>query len=243
MRLFLHLIMGLVLACLFTAQVHATTVFAAASLKNVLEDIADQYDERVVLSFGGSSMLARQIEYGAPADVFISANEAWMDRLASRNMIRAETRFDVASNRLVLIGQAKTTYPKELEGAIDGRRKVAMALVNAVPAGIYGKAALETFGLWDKAQLSVVQTDNVRAALTLVATGEVELGIVYESDVSSTDDVHVIHVFPEDAHPRILYPVAMTSTGSEQSRKFLQFLKSPEALATMRRHGFLPVSP
>ena len=236
-------IVGLIIfSYFFVGQVQATTVFAAASLKNVLEEIAEQYDEDIVLSFGGSSMLARQIEYGAPADIFISANQAWMDRLVQRNMIHVDTRFDLAGNRLVLIGSAHQSYCGGVDAILDGGHRVAMALVDAVPAGMYGKAALNTLGLWKSVSSAVVQTDNVRAALTLVATGEAELGIVYESDVGSTDKVKVIYEFPEWAHPSIRYPAALTASGNEQAHAFLNYLKSPEAVATLRRHGFLQVS-
>lgn len=223
-------------------------VFAAASMKNVLEEIAGLFGSatgsRVTISFAGSSQLARQIEQGAPADLFISANPQWMERLEQEGLLAPGSPFDLAGNRLVLIahGRGRSQMPIgpgfDLAAALgDGR--LAMALVDAVPAGMYGKAALEKLGLWEQVRENVAQTDNVRAALALVSIGEAKLGIVYETDALSDPEVSVVSVFAGDSHPPIVYPVArMASSTSQAAADFLDFLRSPQAEAAFRSHGF-----
>ncbi|MFS4583547.1 molybdate ABC transporter substrate-binding protein [Phaeobacter sp. C3_T13_0] len=225
------------------------TVFAAASLKTALEQISHTYEAKtgvaVDLSLAGSSLLARQLQFGAPADVFISANSAWMDWAQEHQLIAAETRFDLLTNTLVLI--APTGLPEDsaklsltdgpgLLTVLQGR-PLAMALVDAVPAGIYGKSALQYLGLWDLIQPHVAQTDNVRAALTLVSRRAAGLGVVYGSDVVGTTSVTVLDSFPLDSHPLIVYPIAATNDRIEAT-DFLNFLRSPIAKEIFVRQGF-----
>ncbi|MEQ9695169.1 molybdate ABC transporter substrate-binding protein [Shimia sp. SDUM112013] len=223
------------------------TVFAAASLKEALEDVAGLYEaatgNEVVLSFAGSSILARQIAFGAPADVFISANEAWMDDLETRGLIAPDTRLRLLANRLVMVAPQGTPAfelsPQTDLTAMLGEGRLAMALVQAVPAGIYGKAALDHFGLWQGVAARVAQTDNVRAALALVARGEAPLGIVYASDVGVSDDVSVVARFPENSHPAILYPAAaIKGSNTGAAGAFLTYLQGDAAQAVFKGYGF-----
>ncbi|AHD11645.1 molybdate ABC transporter substrate-binding protein [Phaeobacter gallaeciensis] len=225
------------------------TVFGAASLKTALEQIIEAYETEsgttVDLSLAGSSLLARQLQYGAPADVFISANAAWMDWAQSRDLISAETRIDLLGNSLVLIAPTAALASVPSLSLQDSStllaqvqdRPLAMALVEAVPAGIYGKSALQHLGLWDHLQPHVAQTDNVRAALALVARGAAGLGVVYGSDVIGTPAVTVVGRFPPDSHAPITYPAAATHDG-EQAIDFLNFLSSPIAKEIFVRQGF-----
>ena len=224
------------------------TIFAASSLKNALDEIVSVYqkdsEDQLIVSYAGSSALARQIEMGAPADIFISANESWMDYLLERNMILPESRFDLANNRLVLIGGQDRT-PIELENPalklsdyLNGNY-LAMALTSAVPAGIYGKQALTKLGLWQDVETQVAQADNVRAALALVATGEAPLGIVYNSDAVAEPRVKILATFPVGSHAPIKYPVAITDLGKQiPAEKFLKFLRSSATKAILKRNGF-----
>ncbi len=222
------------------------TVFAAASLKDALEEIAAGFEAAtghdVFLSFAGSSALARQIEQGAPADLFISANPGWMDHLAEAGRIDSASRIDLLRNALVLIRHgdgpplglsAKTDLPALLDGG-----HLAMALVDAVPAGIYGKAALISLGLWDDIAASVAQTDNVRAALALVALGEAPFGIVYATDAIADSRVSIAATFPGGSHPPIVYPAAIVAGTAAPAAGFLEHLRSPEARAVFERLGF-----
>ena len=185
------------------------TVFAAASLMGALDEVAAGWEDRtggeVRLSYAGSSALARQIEAGAPADVFVSANVDWMDELGERGLTEPGSRRDLLSNRLVLVGPAGAA-PLALEpgldlaALLDGGR-LAMALVDAVPAGLYGREALRSLGLWGAVEPRVAQAENVRAALALVARGEAPLGVVYASDARAEPRVAVVATFPEGSHP------------------------------------------
>jgi molybdate transport system substrate-binding protein len=250
------LLAALTAAAALPARAADVTVFAAASLTDALGEAARAYETRtgaaITLSFAGSSALARQIQQGAPADLFISANADWMDRLQADGLIAEDTRTDLLRNSLVLIAPTEDTAPLEdappmlgprtdLRGLLgDGR--LAMALVEAVPAGIYGKAALETLGLWEAVAPRVAQADNVRAALALVATGEAPLGIVYATDAAAEDDVRILATIPPETHPPILYPAAaVAGRESADARAFLAFLTGSEAEAIFRRHGFRPV--
>ena len=224
------------------------TVFAAASLKTALDDIATRFEAEtghsVTLSHAGSSALARQIELGAPADIFISANPDWMDHLAAQGLIAPDTRNDLLSNRLVLIAPGADAAPIALSPDLDmagllGDSHLAMALVNAVPAGIYGKAALDHLGLWDQIAPKVAQTDNARTALALVSLGEARLGIVYATDAMADPNVTVIATFPEASHPPILYPVAaIAGRATPETLQLLGFLRGTTARDIFTRHGF-----
>lgn len=225
------------------------TVFAAASLKNALDDVAAHFKAaggaEISLSYGGSSALARQIQYGAPAQIFLSANASWMDMLQGDDLLQPNTRVDLLANRLVLIAGPQTDVTLTIEQGMDlatalkdGR--LAMALVNAVPAGIYGRAALQSLGVWDQVKDRIAQTDNVRASLRLVAVGEAPLGIVYATDAGAEPLVRVVGIFPGQSHPPILYPVARMARGETRaSLAFFEFLTGPEARAVFERHGFL----
>lgn len=223
------------------------TVFAAASLKSSLDEIAADFEKSghsVQISYGGSSTLARQIQYGAPAQVFISANTAWMDVLEQDGMLVAGTRRDLLTNRLVLIAGADTSDDLTIKPGFDlaatlGRGRLAMALVDAVPAGIYGRAALQSLDIWQAVAPKVAQVDNVRAALMLVAIGEAPYGIVYATDAMAEPRVRIVGSFPADSHPPILYPAAaIAGPDPAQGQVFLDFLESPQASAIFRRHGF-----
>ncbi|MBM9593787.1 molybdate ABC transporter substrate-binding protein [Roseitranquillus sediminis] len=226
-------------------------VFAAASLKNALDEIAASWSDATghatTISYAGSSTLANQIAHGAPADIFISASTDWMDALEAGGHIREETRRDLLGNRLVLIAHDATDGAVDLGPDLDlagllGDRRLAMAMVDSVPAGIYGKAALVTLGVWESVAPRVAQTDNVRAALALVSLGEAPYGIVYATDAAAADGVAVVATFPPEAHPPIVYPAAVTS-GSEAAAavSFLDFLSSDAARAAFERQGFMAI--
>lgn len=223
-------------------------VFAAASLQNALDEIAAdwrvQTGHRVVVSYAGSSALARQIQQGAPADIFISASIAWMDAVEAAGEVRAGTRTDLLGNSLVLIAHGRNADPIEIVPGFDlaghlGDERLAMALVDAVPAGIYGKAALTALRIWDEVEPRVAQTDNVRAALALVATGEAPYGIVYATDAAAQDNVTVVGVFPAQSHDPIVYPAALLRTGpSASAPAFLDYLRGDRARAVFEGEGF-----
>lgn len=232
------------------ANAETVTVFAAASLKNALDDIGGAFERAsghdVTIAFAGSSTLARQIQQGAPADIFISANPAWMDILARDGLIVAETRFDLTGNRLALIAYDAALAPFEIGPDMDladrlGSGRLAMALVNAVPAGIYGKAALTALGQWAAIAPKLAQTDNVRAALALVATGEAPFGIVYATDAAASNGgVAVVGLFPTESHPPIVYPAAaIAPVRSAAILALLAFLASDDGQARLQRHGFV----
>ena len=230
------------------AQADSVTVFAAASMATALADIetafeaASGYD--LVISLAGSSALARQIQQGAPADVFISASSDWMDLVEQEGLIERGSRFDLLGNSLVLVAHGADALPVEIDkgfalSALLGDGRLAMALVDAVPAGIYGKAALESLGLWSDVAPKVVQSDNVRAALALVALGEAPYGIVYATDAAAADNVTVVGRFPTDSHPPIIYPVAdLANRDGPAEAAFLAYLRSPEARVVFERQGF-----
>jgi molybdate transport system substrate-binding protein len=230
------------------AAAEQVTVFAAASLTNAMAEIEDRFEAAtghdLVVSLAGSSALARQIQQGAPADVFVSANAAWMDALEADGLIEPGTRSDLLGNRLVLIAHGTEAPPVILDGETDfpallAGGRLAMALVEAVPAGIYGKAALESLGQWAAVAPQVAQTDNVRAALALVSAGEAPYGIVYASDAVADAGVTVVGTFPADSHPPIVYPVAaITGQLDPAAATFLTFLHDPLARAAFERQGF-----
>lgn len=220
------------------------TVFAAASLKDALDEVAGAWrgatGGAATVSYAGSSALARQIEAGAPADVFISANAAWMDALQREGLLAPATRRDLLGNALVLVAPAGAPplALADLPGALgDGR--LAMALYDAVPAGIYGREALTSLGLWEALEDRVAQADNVRAALALVATGEAPYGIVYASDAAAEPRVEVVARFPDGSHPDIVYPAAAVAEGDvAAATAFLDYLETPPADAIFAAHGF-----
>lgn len=230
------------------ALAEEVTVFAAASLKTTLDAVAAKWQadtgNHVTISYAGSSQLAQQISAGAPADLFISAAENWMDVIETEGLVKPGTRRDLLGNRLVLIAHGKAV-PQVAIGAEtdllamlhDG--KLAMALVESVPAGQYGKAALENLGLWQNIAPRVAQSDNVRSALMLVATGEAPMGVVYATDAVASDNVSVVGIFPETSHPAIRYPMALIA-GPEKpaAEAFWQALLGPEAGEVFMADGF-----
>lgn len=223
-------------------------VFAAASLGPTLEQVGtlftDATGHSVQVSAAGSSALARQIALGAPADVFVSANAAWMDRLQEQQHIRAETRADIAANRLVLIANAASAPTGPVDPAalaqLVGQDRLALALVDAVPAGLYARAALTALDQWQVLGPRAVQADNVRAALALVALGAARYGIVYETDAQAEPRVRVLHRFATDLHPPITYPAAVTraSATPEVAAAFVAFLQGPRARNLLTAQGF-----
>ena len=231
------------------AQAEDVIVFAAASLKNALDKVAGNYREEtgktVLISYAGSSALAKQIEAGAPADIFFSADLAWMDYVAERALIRKDTRETLLGNAIVLVAPADSGISVTIEPGMDlvaalgADGHLAMANVESVPAGKYGKASLESLGIWDVVAPHVVQADNVRAALAFVATGEAPLGIVYQTDANSEPKVKVVGAFPADSHPPVLYPVAMTaSSQNPDARAFFDYLRSDGAQPAYEKQGF-----
>ena len=232
-----------------TASAADVVVFAAASLKNALDDVAAAYKAEtgkiVSINYAASSVLAKQIEQAAPADIFFSADLDWMDYLQARNLIRNDTRRTLLGNKLVLVAPKTSSASVDLApGAklsdlLGADGKLAMANVDSVPAGKYGKAALTKLGLWDAVAGRIVQADNVRAALAFVARGEAPAGIVYQTDANAEPAVKVIGSFPEDSHPPIVYPVALTSASTNpDAPAFLEFLQSDKAKAAYQRQGF-----
>lgn len=224
------------------------TVFAAASLKTALDDFAATWQQQtghtVTISYAGSGALARQIIAGAPADIFISANITWADQVEKAGFGTQSGRRDILGNTLVLIAHGKNATPLDITSNLDvpgllAGGKLAMAMVDAVPAGMYGKAALTSLGLWDKIAPSVAQTDNVRAALVLVSTGEAPHGIVYATDASAADNVTVIGTFPPGSYPDIIYPaVLLTNAADAADTLFFDALSNDDADAAFARHGF-----
>jgi molybdate transport system substrate-binding protein len=224
------------------------TVFAAASLQNALDEGKAVYEashgDKIVISYAASSALAKQIESGAPADIFISADLQWMDYVAKRKLIQADTRRNLLSNRLIMIAPSSSTASVTLRPDTDlaGLLKdqyLAVGDPDHVPAGKYAKAALEWMGVWDSVVTRLARADNVRSALAFVALRECPLGIVYESDAKAEPKVRVVGVFPEEAHPPIVYPIVMTKVAQEASRGFYDFLVSPAARDIFVKHGFI----
>ena len=216
-------------------------VFAAASLKSVLDDVAAQYEAAdVIISAAGSSALARQIEFGAPADVYISAHPQWVAYLAKRDFIDRDTAVPVASNALSVIAPAASSASGAWQDQI-GQGRLALAHTQAVPAGVYARAALEHFELWERAAPTVVQTDHVRAALALVARGEVPLGIVYATDVRAAQ-VRVLTQLPAESHPSISYVAAPLRSVAQfdAAQEFVTYLASGAGQEHFQNHGFLP---
>jgi molybdate transport system substrate-binding protein len=243
MKAFTHFLSVLSMLCCLAAPARAetVTVFAAASLKTALDEIAQVYQRdhggQMITVFAGSAALARQIQNGAPADLFISANPGWVDVLEADGLLHPENRTDLLTNRLVLIAPegAQSGALEPSLRALPPDARLAVAITNAVPAGIYAKAALTSLGLWDALRPRLAQTDNVRAALRLVALNETPLGIVYATDAMAEPRVQVIAPFPADLHPPILYPMALITPGA---RPAFDFLTGPSARAIFARHGF-----
>ena len=231
-----------------SAQGQKLIIFAAASLKDALDEVNVAYQhensQETATSYAASSTLAKQIEAAAPADVFISADLDWMDYLAKRNLIKPETRANLLGNRLVLIAPVNSPLnlaigPNFSLAQALGNGRLAIADPNAVPAGRYGKAALQSLGVWSTIADRLAPAENVRAALALVARGETPLGIVYQTDAASDKDVKIVGIFPQDTHPPIIYPSAVVvSSTNPAALGYLAYLKSRAARPTFEKHGF-----
>jgi molybdate transport system substrate-binding protein len=250
-RIFFRALTGFALAATSTAASAgpaAVLVFAAASLKNALDAIGDDWrretGKHATISYAASSTLAKQIENGAPADLFISADRDWMKFLEQSLLIDPKSRVDLLGNRLVLIAPKDNKTELvirpgfDIAGALrDGR--LAMADPVAVPAGLYGKAALETLGVWAGVANRVAAAENVRAALLLVARGEAPLGIVYQTDAAAEPGVRIVATFPPDTHPPITYPMALTAASTNPDAPSLAaYLRGPAARARFEAQGF-----
>jgi molybdate transport system substrate-binding protein len=231
-----------------SAQHDKLVIFAAASLKDALDEANAAYQRnkswQTATSFAASSTLAKQIEAAAPADIFISADLDWMDYLEKRNLIKPETRTNLLSNQLVLIAPIDSTIQIDigpnfpLAQALGGGR-LAIADPGAVPAGRYGKAALEVLGVWSSVANKLAPAENVRAALLLVSRGEAPLGVVYRTDAVADRGVKVLGAFPDHTHPPIIYPVAVVANSTNrQNADYIAFLKSPAARRIFERQGF-----
>jgi molybdenum ABC transporter, periplasmic molybdate-binding protein len=224
------------------------TVFAAASLKNALDMAnsawATQGQPPVTVSYAASSALARQIEAGAPADIFISADLDWMQYLSQKGLLQEDSRANLFGNRLVLIAPKDHAPPIRIAPGFDlaallNGGKLAIGEPNSVPAGKYAKAALEKLGLWSVVEKHVAGAENVRAALALVSRGEAPYGIVYQTDAAADPGVAVVGTFAEDLHPPIIYPIALLkSSGASAASSYLNFLKSPQAAPFFEKEGF-----
>ncbi len=234
--------LGVSISLSSAALAEDVTVFAAASLAGTLDQIAEACEAEtghsVILSYAGSSALARQIEAGAPADVVILASDDWMDVLEASGAIDPATRRVLLTNRLVLIGREFVAVDLAALPQALGDDRLALALTEAVPAGIYARAALETLGLWEAVATQVVEADNVRAALQLVAIGAARFGIVYATDAQLERDVTVLADIPETSHPPIRYPAALTSTASPAAQAFSGCLDGLPARTVFSDAGF-----
>jgi molybdate transport system substrate-binding protein len=235
------------------AQAADLVIFAAASLKNALDEIAAAWAKETGkaaprISYAASSALAKQMEQGAPADLFLSADLDWMDYVEKKDLIQKDTRFNLLGNKIVLIAPKDSKVTIEVKQGFDlakalnsdkGGGKLAMANVDAVPAGKYGKAALEKLGAWNGVKDQVAQADNVRAALLLVSRGEAPLGIVYSTDAAAEPNVKIVGTFPADSHPPIIYPAAVIKDAkSADAKPFLDYLKSAKARPSFEKQGF-----
>jgi molybdate transport system substrate-binding protein len=230
------------------AQDKSLTVFAAASMKNALDDIDAAYTAKtgikIVASYAASSALAKQIEQGAPADIFLSADTDWMDYATAKKTINESTRVNLLGNSIVLIAPKGSGIDSVAIGQgfdlakLAGDGKIATGDVKAVPVGKYAKAALEKLGAWQAAEPKFAMAESVRAALTLVARGEATLGIVYSTDAKVELGVKIVGTFPADSHPAIIYPVAATTTAKAEASDYLAFLRSSAAKTVLEKYGF-----
>jgi molybdate transport system substrate-binding protein len=246
-RIFILLIVSLFWLGQTAVQAGEITVFAAASLTDALKELGAVYEkqahDKVAFNFGASSLLARQIEEGAPADVFFSADEAKMDRLAAKGLLLNGTRKSLLSNSLVIVTSAdsdlKITSPADLAG--PQVRRIALADPKAVPAGVYSKAFLEKENLWPKVEPKVVPVDNVRAALAAVESGNIEVGMVFKTDAAISKKVKIAYEVPAASGPKISYPIAVMKDSKqvESAKKFEDYLGSDDAAKIFEKYGFI----
>ena len=249
MRFFVAFVLSSLFAAVpASAQQKTITVFAAASMKNALDDVnaafAKQSGIKVVVSYAASSALARQIEQGAPADIFASADLEWMDYSAGKKTIKDDTRVNLLGNRLVLVAptdskiDSVTLAPGFDLAKLIGDGRIATGEVTSVPVGKYAKGALEKLGIWASVEKRFAMADNVRAAMALVSRGEAVLGIVYETDAKVGPNVKIVGAFPADSHPAITYPVAATVNAKPEAAAYLDFLRSNTAKTVFEQYGF-----
>jgi len=253
MRLFKEALSSFVLAMYLAVASPAVTaadvtVFAAASLKEAMDEQAKTFEagtgNKVIVSYGASNTLAKQIEAGAPADIFISADLDWMDYLDQKKLLAPNTRFDLLRNTLVLIAPSSSNStlrigPNFALAAALGSEKLAMANPDSVPAGKYGKSALEKLGAWGSVEKQVARAENVRAALALVSRGEAPFGIVYRTDALADKGVKIVDTFPSDSHPPIIYPAALLATSKSAAAKpLLDYVRSAPARSVWEKYGF-----
>jgi molybdate transport system substrate-binding protein len=230
------------------AQDKSITVFAAASMKNALDDVDAAFTKqsgiKVVASYDASSAVMKQIEGGAPADVFLSADLRWMDYGSQKKLVKDDTRINLLGNELVLIAGKDskigtvTIGPNFDLAKLAGDGRIATGDVKAVPVGIYAQAALEKLGVWSAVEPKMAMTANVRAALILVARGEAPLGIVYSTDAKVEPGVKIVGVFPESSHDPIIYPVAATTGAKPDATPYLAFLRTQAAKTIFESYGF-----
>jgi molybdate transport system substrate-binding protein len=235
------------------AQGRDVLVFAAASLKDALDEVAALWQReagtKAVVSYAASNTLIKQIEEGAPADIFMSADLDWMDYGQQKNLINPETRSNLLGNRLVLVAPRNSNVAVNLQPGVNiaallNGGRLAMGNVDSVPAGKYGKAALEKLRAWDSVKDKIAQAESVRAALIFVSRGEAPLGIVYQTDAAADPGVKIVGTFPEDSHPPIIYPIALTKTSANpDAQTFLNFIRSPAARPAFERQGFTILAP
>jgi molybdate transport system substrate-binding protein len=251
----LRMLLGaLVLSCTLLVPAHAADepkqgllVFAAASLTNVLDEIGAAYTQQtrqpVKFSYAASSALARQLEAGANADVFFSADLEWMDYVQARSLIDRSTRRNVLSNQLALVAPADSRIELKIAPGFKlaealGNGRLATGDPESVPVGKYARSALTSLGVWNEVADKLVRADNVRSALAFIARGETPLGIVYETDARVEKRVRVVDFFPADSHPPIVYPVAVTAKARPAARQFIDFLQSAPAQEAFKKYGF-----
>ena len=235
-------------ASLAPAQDKSITIFAAASMKNALDEIDAAFTAKTgiktIASYAASSMLAKQIEQGAPADIFISADTDWMDFAIDKKVVNETTRINLLGNSLVLIAPQDSAINRVTIGpgfdlaGLAGSGRIATGDVNSVPVGKYARAALQKLGAWQAAEPKFAMAESVRAALLLVARGEVTLGIVYATDARIESGVKIVGTFPADSHPPIIYPVAATTTAKPDADSYLVFLRTRAAKAIFEKYGF-----
>ncbi len=239
---------AMLMAAVPAAQADEVVVFAAASLKGALDNVNDAWKaetgKSAKISYAASSALAKQIEEGAPADVFISADLDWMKYLSDKKLTRPDTELKLLGNRIVLVAPADSKAEVKIEKGFDlagllGDGRIAMGDVKAVPAGKYGKAALEALGVWGSVENKIAQAENVRAALKLVSTGEAPLGIVYQTDAAVEPGVKIVGTFPDDSHAPIVYPIAVTAESkNSDAGDFVKYLQTDKARGLFEAQGF-----
>ena len=238
------------LSCLAAQSEKAITVFAAASLTNVLQDLGDAFTKDssipVRFSFAASSALARQIENGSRADIFFSADLEWMDYLQARNLIQPATRHDMAGNQLVLIAPVGSKVDLKIEphfalAAAVGKGRLATGDPDSVPVGRYAREALARLGVWDQIEARLVRADSARSALAFVGRGEAALGIVYATDARIDKNVRIVEVFPAASHMPIVYPAALATGAKADAAKFLAYVRSRAGDVAFEHYGFTPL--